>query len=144
MRIICSLLAVAVVGTVALIAWGQDQDQPKPISVESKLLELLKERRQTLHQAVQYQKAQFEQGSASLEDVLEAEVAIAQADLEIAPTLATRQHVHQRLIKQLRQLEELAQARFAQGTVTQLAVFDTKAARLQAEIDMLQDRTRQR
>lgn len=140
MRIACSLMAVTVVGLVTLLAWGQDQAEPKAISIESKLLELMKERRQTLYQAVQYQRTSFQQGTASIEDLLETEVALAHADLAIAPTLETRQIVHERLINQLRKQETVVEERFALGTVTQMEVFDAKAARLQAEIDMLRDR----
>ncbi|MBA2114052.1 hypothetical protein [Bremerella alba] len=141
MRILCSLLAVSIVGMAAYFAFAQDQETPKPLSFESKLLELMKERRATLHQALEYQKAQFLQGTVSLEDMLKTEVALAHADLEIAPTLAARQIVHERLIKQLRQQEEVALAKFKLGKVTHMNVFDAKSARLQAEIDMLKDRS---
>jgi len=133
-------LAVLLVPTVAYLANAQEDSVQQPSSTQSKVFELMRERRATLQQALEYQHEQFLKGNASFEARLETEIALAHADLDLAPTIAARQIVHERLIKQLRQQEEIAQAQFELGKLTRMEVFEAKAARLQAEINMLQDR----
>ncbi|RCS47631.1 hypothetical protein DTL42_13990 [Bremerella cremea] len=136
--------AVVIVMCVGLFAIAQDGAKPDaaktpPVSVQGKLDELLHQRRDTLAAAYEHTLQQYKSGVGSFHEVLSAEAELAGAELELASTVAARQRIHERRIKALVQQERNLEKQVRSGTIRELPLYQAKARRLQAEIEMLRD-----
>lgn len=138
------IVALAIVAAVGIYAVAQDGESPSKdkvqrISVAAKLDELLRQRRDILASAYEHTLQQYNSGLCTFHEVLGAEAKLANAELELASTMAARQVIHERRIKALRQQEAIMEKRVNSGTGGDLQLYQAKASRLQAEIDMLRD-----
>ncbi|PQO33645.1 hypothetical protein [Blastopirellula marina] len=136
--------AFAIVAAVGIYAVAQDGESPRQdkgakTSVAVKLDELLHQRRDTLASAYEHTLQQYNSGLCTYHEVLGAEAELANAELELASTIAARQVIHERRIKALRQQEAIMEKRVSSGTGGDLQLYQAKASRLQAEIEMLRD-----
>lgn len=139
-----TLVALMIVFAVSFYAFAQEKQDAKAQDVPSaevlsKLDALLQERRETLSSAHQATMQRYQAGLCLLHEVLEAEAELANAELELVSNITARQVIHERRIKALRQLEKSVAKRVESGTGEVSQLYQAKAARLQAEIDMLRD-----
>ena len=145
MRTLCLLLAFGIGSFISCFVSAQEkqkptQSTPEVISPEGKIVALQKQRYEALKQVCEILKGQYAQGICSFDEVLEAEIALANVELDLAPNQSARQIVHERIIERLKAQQEYLEQRFAAGNVTKIDVLLALSARLQAEINMLSDR----
>ncbi len=101
------------------------------------LTALRKERRDILRQAVE--QAEVLHRSARIDDASIRRIAInlLHAELDLAPDHAARVALREQMVKQFKAIEELAAARVESARAMKTELLEAKAARLQAEIDLL-------
>ncbi len=134
-----SCVAAAAVVVVSAIA----ADTPRPASSEaSKQLEsLLQERRDTCRKLVEYVESQRRTGQVDIPSWIRASNQLVEAELDMAKTKAERIALRQKLVANLKQAEEFAEARdkMGFGLDTAKTSLETKAARLKAEIELARE-----
>jgi hypothetical protein len=101
---------------------------------ESKLNALLKERLATLQQAAAQTDKQYETGKASVAEVMEAQRAVRDAELELCNTDKERLAVLEKMLEEARGFEKVVAQRVDAGKAPASSVFKAKADRLQIEI----------
>ncbi|HEY3963816.1 MAG TPA: hypothetical protein VGM05_04615 [Planctomycetaceae bacterium] len=101
------------------------------------LTALRKERRDILRQAVE--QAEVLHRSAKIDDASFRRIAInlLHAELDLDPDHAARVALREQMVKQFKAIEEIAAARVESARATRTELLEAKAARLQAEIDLL-------
>ena len=104
--------------------------------------DLLRTRRDTLRQALETAEARYRSGNVALESVLRTAKELLEVELQLARTKAERIELCETTVAKLREMENLAQARFDAGIESGRGeLLEAKAARLNAEERLLQERT---
>ena len=101
------------------------------------LTALRQERRDTLRQAVELVVALYRNARIDQEPALRLTTTLLNAELDLAPDRAARIALREQTIKQIKALEEIAATRKESARGPQFEILEAKAARLQAEIDLL-------
>src|SRR5579872_3112339 len=104
---------------------------------EENLTALRKERRDILRQAVEQAEALHRNGRIDYASIPRITISLLNAELELAPDRAGRIAVRERTVEQFKMIEDaVAQARIA-ARAQSTDLLEAKAARLQAEIDLM-------
>jgi len=112
---------------------------PRLDEASQKINALQKERRDTLQQLVKLVQQRHRAGAVSSEAVLRASLKLNQAELDLAENRQRRIAVRKETVELLRRLEKTAKQRFEIGAGSQDEVLEARAARLQAEIELLRE-----
>ena len=140
MRTAVLLLVLGSMLSTASIALAQEKQTPEITSTASKVVDLQVERRKVLSEVAEIANIHFKNGAVMYDTVCEAEIKLAAADLPLAQTANARQAIHKRKIEWLQKLEDYREVQFKNANGGRVEYLNAKADRLQAEIDMLQDR----
>lgn len=136
-RIVISVLVlVACVGAAMSTRTAESQDRQQS-DRDDRINKLLAERRDTLRGVVDAAMEQYISGEALLDTVIHARKGLLEAEMELATTNAERIRIHEKRVKNLRQLEDSVKDRHAAGTAGVRQVLTAKAARLKAEVELL-------
>lgn len=120
----------------ALVA--DDTVKPVPAKmVEDRIRELESERDEILQERFEQLTASYENGEASLDDVLNAEHDLLKAQLESSATKSKRIATLRHLIKNRLRMEQYRVASFAQGTCERQVLLAARADTLNARIALL-------
>jgi len=133
--LICCALAVVAARSTA---------QPREVAPDSgaaRIQALLEERRATLHQLVRTFEAKFRAGVGGYDAVIHATNQLLEVELELAKTTEERLSIHEQRVKNLKELEEIMRKMQQAAVVGAEGVLAAKAARLNAEIALLRERT---
>ena len=133
---ITSLCALAACLCVVVCSQPAESQEERQASSDNKLNNLLAERRDTLHQLVEWVVAQHEQGDATLDNVIQAKNDLLDSELDIATTKTDRIRIRQEQVENLRYFENFMASRHENGSTTIIELLVVKAARLQAEIKL--------
>ena len=135
-------LLLCSVAAVVITAWAMVANEPasQQGAEPGKLQALLKERRDTLSELVDVYEARFRRGSAPVESVIVASNELLNAELELAETNPERVTIREKLVSNLRLLEQNIKERYDHGTCPIEDLLRAKAARLKAEIDVLHEK----
>jgi outer membrane protein TolC len=142
-------LLLTVLAAALLLAPASPQDRgnlsPKEQIEEStrKVKELQKERIATLTDLVDMASRQFQNGRGSIEDVLEAQMTLLKARLDIAEKESDRITLYKNVVEVLKGYEKLAAARVEIARGTFVEVLKVKARRLAAEIYLEQAKVKE-
>ena len=117
-------------------AESQDQQQAAP---DNRINSLLAERRETLRQLVDAITARYTAGHRTLDNVIHARNGLLDAELEMAKTSAERIQIHEDRVQNFRALENAVKQRHKAGQATIDEMLVAKAARLEAEIELLRE-----
>jgi hypothetical protein len=98
---------------------------------------LRKERRDILQQAVEQAETLFRNARLDDESIRRIKVKLLNAELELAPDRAGRVAIRKREVEQFKAFEEIVAARKQSARAQSTELLEAKAARLQAEIDLL-------
>lgn len=115
-------------------AAGHDSSTAAPAIEDSELRALLEARRDVLKQAVEILNTSFRQGITSPNAVIAANVALLEAELELAKSKEERLLVLQQLLEHHKQLEQQTEKMFEATLGRREDCLAAKAARLKAEI----------
>ena len=137
--IIFSTVTVSLVGALAWSLPAASQD--KQAGPDSSIRKLLFQRRDVLRELLDFVTAHHELGTVTLADVVQARNGWLEAELDVARTREERVQIHERRVKNWRDLESLTRQDFAAGTATPKEMLVAKAARLKAEIELLREKT---
>lgn len=142
MKPVCTIGIVALaIGAIYFTPERPANSEPRAATSSAKLTALLKERRDTLKQLVKIVEARYRNGAATEESVIQASLQLQQAELDLAKTRRERIAICKRTVELLRKQEKIAQARFEAARGTREDVLSARAARLQAEIQMLREQS---
>jgi outer membrane protein TolC len=135
-------LSLCSIGLVVVAAWAIAAEPPAPqqSAASHPLQSLLKERVDTLRHLVEILDAQSQSGVVTKETVILASNQLLDAELELAKTKADRVALHEKLVGNLRRLEEFANGQYRDGRCTLDGPLRAKAARLKAEIQLLREK----
>jgi uncharacterized protein (TIGR03067 family) len=103
----------------------------------TELEKLLQERQEVLKEVVDVALADFKMARIDYTNVLEAQRELIQAQLEQATTREQKIALYKQLVQNLEKVEEVADARRQAGEGSQLDRLKARAARLQAQIDLV-------
>ena len=101
------------------------------------LIALRKERRDILRQAVEVADVLHRNARTDDASVRRITINLLNAELDLAPDRAGRIALREQAIKQFKAIEEVVAAQVERAVATQANLLEAKAARLQAEIDLL-------
>lgn len=103
----------------------------------AKLETLLRQRRDTLRQLLNLAETQFRNSETTQDIVIHASNRLLEAELELLTAKAERMRAHEKLVENMRNLEQIAAARRRLGTGSGEDVLIAMSARLKAEIELL-------
>jgi outer membrane protein TolC len=103
---------------------------------------LLIERRNVLKEVNDIQRKGYERGELQLPDLLLTNRDLLEAELELADDKSQRIAICERLVKTFEDIEAISQRRQASGEITIIDVLSTKAARLKAQAQLANERSR--
>lgn len=107
---------------------------------DKRLNSLLTERRDTLRQVVDLVIVEYRGGAGTIEEIIQAQNALLDAELDIAKTNAERVRIREEQVKNFRELENLLKQRHESGSgITKSELLVAKATRLEAEINLLRE-----
>ncbi len=130
-----TLLVVSVV-VASQLAVAQEEKQPSP---DDEIQKLLVERRDTLRQFLAAVETNYKSGNATFADMVDAHNRILGAELEVAATKGERVKLRATQVALMQELEKTANERVSAGIITSDRALLAKAARQQAEIDLLRE-----
>lgn len=137
-RLLLSVVVVlALCFSMAVTTPGANQAEES----ESKVLQLLTERRDTVRELRDTLNASYISGQTEYTTVVEVEDELLEAELDLAISRADRLAIHEDLVENRKRTEELLQQRFKLGAALTTEVLYAKAARLKAEIDLQRERS---
>jgi len=129
-----ALLIVSLLGMCcAAIAAAADSPEAK---------KLLMERRNVLKEIADIQRRGYARGELQLHDLLLTNRDLLEAELELADDKSQRIEICERLVKTLEDIEAISQRMQAAGEVTIIDVLSSKAARLKAQAQLANERSR--
>ena len=135
-----SLLYLIVVLSIACVAGSFTiAQQATESDSHAALNELLTKRRDTLKQRVDVLEQMHADGSLSLTAVLAGRDQLLDAELQLAKTKEQRLTLYQKRLDNMRALEDMVKKRYEAGQITLDSTLSARAARLQAEIDLLRE-----
>jgi outer membrane protein TolC len=137
-------IAIVFVGLVAVTGLYVSPGVAQPTTVvrgpdTEKLTALRKERRDVLRQAVKQAEEAYRNGVAEYTSIPRTTINLLNAELDLAPDHAGRVAVRERTVEQFKALEELVAERVKNLIGDRIELLEAKAARLQAEIDLLRE-----
>ncbi len=115
-------------------------EQPVDKKQAAVIEKLIEQRRDVLQSMVDAVVAEFRAGKAVHADVVRATESMIAAELELTTDKAKRVALHERRLKGLKELEDLAKAKHEMGRAEIAEVFAAKDARIKAEIELLRER----
>ena len=134
-------LVVSMVTTAALV-WTQQSDARASADNQTPVLkELLTKRRDTLQQLLELRKKELQSGRGSYRDVQDVVNELIDANMQLSTDHAVRINLLQEYVESLRTFEEATQAKVKVGTGSQADVLEAQAARLKAEIRLVQEKS---
>src|SRR5207249_1092931 len=119
----CPMIAQRIPVTLLLVAgivWDLSPATPRALAAEpedAKLKELLTERRETLRKVVDLSLAQYAQGTLDLTPVVQAQQALAKAELELCDSDKKRIAVLEQSIALAKKFESMVEGRWKAGAV---------------------------
>jgi outer membrane protein TolC len=122
----------------ALLAGSQDNPP-----ADNKVKDLQKERVTVLTELVEQANTGFRTGRSSYEEVLEAQVQLLNARLDLAEKAADRVALYEGTVAVLKSYEEVAKGRVESGRGTAAAALRIRARRLEVEIRLEQAKIRE-
>ncbi|MEN6497741.1 MAG: hypothetical protein ABFD16_25865 [Thermoguttaceae bacterium] len=145
-----SLLLLCVLGASLLASVAVGDDSPGARRAEAtapdaakQLQSLLEERRDTLRKLLKHVESQHASGNATEVAVIRASNQLIEAELELVRTKPERIALFEKIVDNLRRAEQWTEARYEAGRCTWEDALAAKAARLQGEINLVRERTRQ-
>jgi outer membrane protein TolC len=136
----------ALIVAASLMTAASAQEKPAKEQIEAsakKVKELQKERIATLTELVNQAVAAFQKAQASYEEVLEAQMLLLKARLDVAEKESERITLYEQTVAVLKKSEELANTRAQAGRGSHAAVLKIKARRLEVEILLEQAKIKQ-
>ena len=133
------LLAVLTLATAVIAGTQTAKSEPGADGASARLDTLLKQRREILEQLVKVTTEHYGAGQTTIESVIRAWDQLLNAKLELAEDRSARVAIHEQRTKVLKDFEKIAQAQFRAGAATQEDVLTARAARLEAEIQLLRE-----
>ncbi len=100
---------------------------------------LRKERREVLRQAVKESEEGYRNGVMPYTSVSRITISLLNAELDLAPDHAGRVAIRERTVEQFKVIEKTVAVSVQGGTAENTDLLEAKAARLQAEIDLLRE-----
>jgi outer membrane protein TolC len=132
-------LVVSMVTTTAVV-WTQQSDAGASADDETPVLkELLTQRRDTLQRLLELRSEQFRSGQGSYRDVQDVVNELIDAKLQLATDHTARINLLQEHVKSLRKFEEATESLVKVGQGSQADVLVAQAARLKAQIRLVQE-----
>lgn len=119
-----------------------DQAATSPRGNKANLTSLLTERRDTLRQLAEEFTKRYQQGQISYAPVSQATIDWLHAELELAPDKAARVALHERIVEHFREREKAFSKELLSGVGQNSDLLIAKAARLQAQVDLLREEAR--
>jgi outer membrane protein TolC len=104
-----------------------------------KLTALREERRDVLRQAVKESEEAYRHGVIPYASIPRITVNLLNAELDLASDRAARVAIRERAVDQFREIEKTVAERHNAGQADSMDLLEAKAARLQAEIDVLRE-----
>ena len=138
MRNRIALILVALFSATLLVAAenGNDQDKSK---IDQKIIELKKERIQILKQRVEALESQHKEGDIQIMKVIHAKEDLYQAQLALVSERKQRVELFKSRLQNMIELENVAKMRFENGIGPLENKYVAAAARIEAEIDYLNE-----
>jgi hypothetical protein len=135
----CAVAAVTVIAS----AIAADLSPSKPDEASRQLESLLKERRDTFRKLVEFVEVKHGRGEVDLPALIRVSNQLLDAELDLAKTKAERITLLQKLVANLRRVEEDAESRHNVGFGLNSfeALSEAKAARLKAEIQLVREQS---
>lgn len=134
---------LALVCCVFLVAAPAQTEKRNEDTTSAEIDTLLRKRRDVFQQILTIVKAQNEEnGGATRDAVLQATNQLLAAELQLAKSRDERVCLLQKRVKNFKELEDVAQSGNDSGVVTGKEVPLAKAARLQAEVDLLREKVK--
>ncbi|TWT87011.1 hypothetical protein [Stieleria varia] len=134
--LLCSIAILAVcVGMTAFT--NADNNEAAP---DGNVRQLLTERRDTLRERLDAVEASYKSGRTETTVVIAAETQLLDAELELTNQPADRIAIRERVVANMKRIEDWTRQQFDNGIALQQDVLLTKAERLQAEIELLRER----
>ncbi len=125
---------------VSIALSGPKPDDASSASVMQKQAALKKERRDVLQEVSREAEEVYKHGENIYLEVAYAVMSWRDAELELAQDRAARVKVREHMLEKCKRIEELAIDRFKRSQAA-IDMGQAKAARLQAEIDLLREQT---
>jgi outer membrane protein TolC len=125
------------IGTMLAASAAESSNEPNQ---RQELVDLLEERRDTLRKLMEAVELQYRHGTGTLDAVVRASNDLLNAELALGPSQADRVRILERIVENMKKLEEMVGARHEAGRATISDVLSAKAARLHAEILLLGER----
>jgi len=110
-------------------------------SIAQKLEALKKERRDVLVKALREVEELYKQHENMYLDVAPVLMNWRDAELDLTPDRAARIKLRERILEKYKKVEDMVGERAARSQQVQVNVLEAKAARLQAEIDLLREQS---
>jgi outer membrane protein TolC len=132
----CLLALVVALGFLVCSRPAESQDATQA-ATDVKINKLLVERRDTLRKLLGAVTVQHRAGQTTINKVIQAQNGLLDAELQLADTKEERIRIHEKRLENSRNLENLVEHQHAAAAVAIDQVLVAKAARLQAEIDLL-------
>jgi len=136
-------LSVAVTAIVlgSAMPSAKAEDPGKPPAKGASVETLLKKRLDVLQQIAKLRRAAYLAGEAGVNSVIQSQLDVLHAKLELAGKPAERIAIRKEILKQARDLEVVAGKRYQANAATQIDLLAAKAFRLRAEADLLREQS---
>lgn len=136
-RTLLSVLTVLILFSAIVCVASLTNAQNDALRPNDKVHQLLTERRDTLQERRDSIEASFNSGRTESNILIGAELDLLDAKLELATQPNERIAILDKMVSDMKRIEDWARGRFENGTGLRHDVLLAKAARLQAEIDLL-------
>lgn len=136
--------AVVLVGLCAVAGLFVSSGLAEPASVRGpdaeKLTALRKERRDLLQQALKLTEEGYRSGVVDFSSIPRISINLLNAELDLAPDHAARVIIREQIVERFKTIEKTAAQRVETAIADTTELLEAKAARLQAEIELLRER----
>jgi hypothetical protein len=136
------IVLIALFSATCFVAAHYGVNQDEPLDVEKKIVELQKQRRDILKERVKALESKHNDGQIQVMQVIHARDDLYLAELELVSLPEERVHFSKLRLQNVEELEEVATLRHANGVGTFEEKLVAVAARIQAEIDLLNERAK--
>lgn len=135
-RSLLGLCGVVGSALVVVLVFGGEPAEVAKAPAPDELEALLKERHDTLRKLVEYYEYSYREGKRDYEDVLHAKSQLLEAELDMVGSKAERIRVREEQVNNLRNLEEIVEAKLQAMAESPDKLLLAKARRLKAEIEL--------